>query len=98
MPYEAKPPVENLANCGGGGGNNPSSGNYVAPPSFINSWPLSHKFFHRDLIKVFYNDANTPTDHKKCMEIFFGLFQSMQKGLEKLLLGEIILEMNYFLN
>ena len=40
MPYEAKPPVENLANCGGGGGNNPSSGNYVAPPSFINSWSL----------------------------------------------------------
>ena len=29
MPYEAKPPVENLANCGGGGGNNPSSGNYA---------------------------------------------------------------------
>ena len=29
MPYEAKPPVENLANCGGGGDNNPSSGNYA---------------------------------------------------------------------
>ena len=29
MPYEAKPPVENLTNCGGGGGNNPSSGNFA---------------------------------------------------------------------
>ena len=45
MPYEAKPPVENLANCGSGGGNNPSSGNYGAPPSFINSWPLSSNYF-----------------------------------------------------
>ena len=45
MPYEAKPPVENLANCGGGGGNNPSSGNYGAPPSFINSWSFSRSFF-----------------------------------------------------
>ena len=27
MPYEAKPPAENLANCGGSGGN-PSSGKY----------------------------------------------------------------------
>ena len=50
MPYEAKPPVENLANCGGG--NNPSSGNYGAPPSFIYSWPLS-PIFYGNLIKSF---------------------------------------------
>ena len=53
MPYEAKPPVENLANCGGGGGNNPSSGNYGASPSFINSWPLSPNFL-REFDKKFF--------------------------------------------